>query len=200
MPGAKRTLDVLAASLGLLILSPLIVLIAILVRILLGAPVIFRQKRPGYKEKPFYLYKFRTMSDARDAAGQLLPDSVRLTRFGRLLRLLSLDELPELFNILRGQMSFVGPRPLLMEYLPLYSPEQHRRHEVVPGLTGWAQVHGRNALDWPARFALDIWYVDHWSIWLDLRIVLMTLWKVLSREGVSQPGQATTEYFTGNPH
>ncbi len=200
MPGAKRTLDVIGASLGLLILSPLIVLITILVRILLGAPVIFRQKRPGYKEKPFYLYKFRTMSDARDAAGQLLPDSVRLTRFGRLLRLLSLDELPELFNILRGQMSFVGPRPLLMEYLPLYSPEQHRRHEVVPGLTGWAQVHGRNALDWPARFALDIWYVDHWSIWLDLRIVLMTLWKVLRREGVSQPGQATTEYFTGNPH
>lgn len=197
---AKRTLDVIAASLGLLILSPLTVLIAILVRILLGAPVIFRQKRPGYKETPFYLYKFRTMNDARDASGQLLPDTARLTGFGRMLRLLSLDELPELFNILRGEMSFVGPRPLLMEYLPLYSPEQHRRHAVVPGLTGWAQVHGRNALDWPSRFALDIWYVDHWSLWLDFRIVLMTCWKVLSREGVSQPGQATTEYFTGNQH
>ncbi len=200
MPRAKRTLDLIAASFGLLILSPLIALIAILVRILLGAPVIFRQMRPGYKEKPFYLYKFRTMTDRRNATGQLLPDSNRLTRLGRLLRLLSLDELPELFNILRGEMSFVGPRPLLMEYLPLYSPEQHRRHDAVPGLTGWAQVHGRNALDWPSRFALDIWYVDHWSLWLDLRIVLMTLWKVISREGISQPGQATTEYFTGNQH
>ncbi len=200
MPRAKRTLDLIAASFGLLILSPLIALIAILVRILLGAPVIFRQMRPGYKEKPFYLYKFRTMTDRRNATGQLLPDSDRLTRLGRLLRLLSLDELPELFNILRGEMSFVGPRPLLMEYLPLYSPEQHRRHDAVPGLTGWAQVHGRNALDWPSRFALDIWYVDHWSLWLDLRIVLMTLWKVISREGISQPGQATTEYFTGNQH
>ena len=200
MPRSKRALDLIAASLGLVILSPLILLIAILVRILLGAPVIFRQQRPGYKEKPFYLYKFRTMTGARDASGQLLPDRVRLTGFGRLLRLLSLDELPELFNILRGDMSFVGPRPLLMEYLPLYSPEQHRRHDAIPGLTGWAQVHGRNALDWPSRFALDVWYVDHWSFWLDLRILLLTLWKVLSREGVSQPGQATTEYFTGNPH
>ncbi len=190
----------LVASLGLVILSPLIVLIALLVRILLGAPVIFRQKRPGYQEKPFYLYKFRTMTDRRDAAGQPLPDELRLTRVGRLLRALSLDELPELLNVLRGDMSLVGPRPLLMEYLPLYSPEQHRRHEVVPGLTGWAQVHGRNALDWPARFALDVWYVDHWSFWLDIRILLLTLWKVISREGVSQPGQATTEYFTGNGH
>ncbi len=200
MPRAKRALDVIAASMGLVILSPLILLIAILVRILLGAPVIFRQKRPGYKEKPFDLYKFRTMTNARDGEGQLLLDQARLTRFGRLLRALSLDELPELFNILRGEMSFVGPRPLLMEYLPLYSPEQHRRHGAVPGLTGWAQVHGRNALDWPTRFALDVWYVDHWSFWLDVRILLMTLWKVVRREGISQPGQATTEYFTGNQH
>ncbi len=200
MPRAKRALDVIAASMGLVILSPLILLIAILFRILLGAPVIFRQKRPGYKEKPFDLYKFRTMTNARDGEGQLLLDQARLTRFGRLLRALSLDELPELFNILRGEMSFVGPRPLLMEYLPLYSPEQHRRHGAVPGLTGWAQVHGRNALDWPTRFALDVWYVDHWSFWLDVRILLMTLWKVVRREGISQPGQATTEYFTGNQH
>ncbi len=200
MPRLKRAVDLIFAALGLLILSPLLLLLAILVRILLGAPVIFRQLRPGYNEKPFYLYKFRTMTQARDASGQLLPDGARLTRFGRLLRLLSLDELPELFNILRGDMSFVGPRPLLMEYLPLYNSEQHRRHQVLPGLTGWAQVHGRNALDWPARFALDIWYVDHWSLWLDLRIILMTLWKVINREGISQPGQATTEYFTGNQH
>ena len=200
MPYAKRALDLLAASLGLVILSPLLVLIAILVRMLLGAPVFFRQKRPGYREKPFDLYKFRTMTDTRDAAGHPLPDEQRLTRFGRLLRALSLDELPELLNVLRGEMSLVGPRPLLMEYLPLYSPEQHRRHEAVPGLTGWAQVHGRNALDWPARFALDVWYVDHWSFWLDIRILLLTLWKVISREGISQPGQATTEYFTGNQH
>jgi lipopolysaccharide/colanic/teichoic acid biosynthesis glycosyltransferase len=146
------------------------------------------------------MYKFRTMTDARDASGQLLPDAVRLTGFGRALRSLSLDELPELLNILHGDMSLVGPRPLLMEYLPLYSPEQARRHNVVPGITGWAQVHGRNALDWPARFALDVWYVDHWSFWLDIRILLMTLWKAAIREGISQPGQATTEYFTGNEH
>lgn len=200
MPRSKRAFDLLVASLGLVILSPLILLIALLVRVRLGAPVLFRQQRPGFKEKPFYLYKFRTMTDAREATGGLLPDSQRLTGLGRFLRLWSLDELPELVNILRGELSIVGPRPLLMEYLPLYSPEQHRRHDVTPGLTGWAQVHGRNALDWPSRFALDIWYVDHWSFWLDIRIVLTTLWKVMRREGISQPGQATTEYFTGNEH
>ncbi len=200
MPPSKRALDLIAASLGLIILSPLILLIAVLVRVRLGAPVLFRQQRPGFKERPFYIYKFRTMTDTRDAAGRLLPDSERLTGLGRWLRLWSLDELPELLNILRGEMSIVGPRPLLMEYLPLYNSEQHRRHDVVPGLTGWAQVHGRNALDWPSRFALDVWYVDHWSFWLDIRILLMTLWKVVSREGISQPGQATTEYFTGNEH
>lgn len=198
MLAAKRALDLVAALLGLTILSPLIVLIAVLVRLLLGSPVIFRQQRPGYKEKPFFLYKFRTMTDARDAAGQILPDEVRLTRFGRFLRSLSLDEIPELFNILRSDMSLVGPRPLLMQYLPLYNAEQHRRHDMPPGLTGWAQVNGRNALDWPQRFALDIWYVDHWSFWLDIKILFLTLWKVLNREGISQPGRATTEYFTGN--
>lgn len=200
MPLSKRALDLVIASLGLVILSPLILLVAALVRILLGTPVIFRQQRPGYKEQPFFLYKFRTMTDTRDANGRLLPDDARLTRFGRFLRSLSLDELPELVNILRGEMSVVGPRPLLLQYLPLYSAEQHRRHDAMPGLTGWAQVNGRNALDWPQRFALDVWYVDHWSFWLDIRILLMTLWKVISREGISQPGQATTEYFTGNEH
>ena len=200
MPRSKRLLDLIVAVLGLVILSPIMLIVAMLVRILLGAPVIFRQLRPGYKEQPFYLYKFRTMTDARDASGRLLPDSERLTSLGRLLRAFSLDEWPELFNILRGEMSLVGPRPLLMEYLPLYSAEQHRRHAVLPGITGWAQVHGRNALDWPARFAMDVWYVDHWSFWLDVRILLTTLWKVILREGISQPGQATTEYFTGNQH
>ena len=200
MPRSKRVLDLFLASLGLVILSPVILLVAFLVRILLGEPVLFRQQRPGYLERPFYLCKFRTMTDALDAGGRLLPDSARLTRFGRFLRALSLDELPELFNILRGEMSLVGPRPLLMEYLPLYSPEQRRRHQVYPGVTGWAQIHGRNALDWPARFAYDTWYVDHWSFWLDLRILILTLWKVVIREGISQAGQATTEYFTGNKH
>jgi sugar transferase EpsL len=200
MPRSKRLLDLVIASLGLVILSPFMLIVAVLVRILLGAPVIFRQVRPGYREKPFQLYKFRTMTDARDASGRLLPDGERLRPFGRFLRALSLDEWPELVNVLRGEMSLVGPRPLLMDYLPLYDEEQHRRHEVLPGITGWAQVHGRNALDWPARFALDAWYVDHWSFWLDVRILFMTLWKVVVREGISQPGQATTEYFTGNRH
>jgi sugar transferase EpsL len=197
---SKRALDLLVAGLGLLVLSPVLGIIALVVRLRLGAPVVFSQQRPGYRGVPFYLYKFRTMTDARDAAGSLLPDEARLTGLGRFLRAWSLDELPELFNILRGDMSLVGPRPLLMEYLPLYSPEQRRRHDAVPGVTGWAQVNGRNALDWPARFALDVWYVDHWSFWLDLRILLLTLWKVLIREGISQPGQATTQYFTGNEH
>jgi sugar transferase EpsL len=202
MPFSKRAFDLAAASLALILLSPIILLISILVRIFLGSPILFRQKRPGFKGQPFYLYKFRTMTDARDEDGNLLPDSARLTRFGRFLRSLSLDELPELFNILRGEMSLVGPRPLLMEYLPLYSPEQMRRHDVYPGLTGWAQVNGRNAITWPDKFKLDVWYVDHWSFWLDLKILFLSLWKVVTREGVNQPGQATTEYFMGNeePH
>lgn len=198
MSPGKRIFDLLAASLGLIVISPIIFLIAILVRVFLGTPILFRQQRPGFKGRPFYIYKFRTMTDTRGPDGNLLPDSARLTRFGRFLRSLSLDELPELFNILRGEMSLVGPRPLLMEYLPLYSPEQMRRHDAHPGLTGWAQINGRNAIDWPTRFALDVWYVDHWSFWLDIKILFLSLWKVIRREGVSQPGQATTEYFTGN--
>jgi len=198
-PVSKRLFDLIALVLGLILLSPFILLTALSVRIFLGRPVLFRQKRPGYKGRPFYIYKFRTMTDASDSVGNLLPDAQRLTRLGRFLRVLSLDELPELFNILRGEMSLVGPRPLLMEYLPRYSPEQMRRHDVYPGLTGWAQVNGRNAITWQDKFRYDVWYVDNWSFWLDIRIILLTLWKVMKREGISQPGQATTEYFMGNP-
>jgi len=198
MPFSKRIFDLIVTSLGLIILSPVILLVAILVRIFLGSPVLFRQTRPGYKAKSFTVYKFRTMTHTRDGQGNLLPDDLRSTRLGKFLRSSSLDELPELFNILRGEMSLVGPRPLLMEYLPLYSPEQMRRHDVHPGLSGWAQVNGRNALDWQTRFALDVWYVDHWSFWLDIKIIFMSLWKAIQREGISQPGQATTEYFKGN--
>lgn len=191
-------MDVSLALLGLVILSPLLLILAVAVRIFIGNPVLFWQERPGFRAKPFRIVKFRTMTDARDNAGRLLPDADRLTAFGRWMRTLSLDELPELYNILRGEMSLVGPRPLLMEYLPLYSREQMRRHEVHPGLTGWAQVNGRNALDWADRFNLDVWYVDHRSAWLDLRILLQTVWKVIRREGISQPGEATTERYTGN--
>lgn len=198
MPFSKRLFDLIAALIGLIILSPVILLTAILVHIFLGTPILFRQQRPGYKGRPFLICKFRTMVDRLGADGNLLPDSERLTPFGHFLRSLSLDELPELFNILRGEMSFVGPRPLLMQYLPLYSPEQARRHDVFPGLTGWAQVNGRNATDWSTRFKLDVWYVDHWSLWLDIKIILMTFGKVFKRTGVNQNGQATVEYFTGN--
>ena len=198
MPISKRIFDLAFAALALFILSPIILFTALFVCLFLGTPILFRQTRPGYKAQLFDIYKFRTMTGARDSAGNLLPDSERLTRLGRFLRSLSLDELPELINILRGEMSFVGPRPLLKEYLPLYSREQARRHEVVPGLTGWAQVNGRNAADWPARLAMDVWYVDQWSFWLDIKILLMTFWKVITRQGISQPGQATVKYFTGN--
>jgi lipopolysaccharide/colanic/teichoic acid biosynthesis glycosyltransferase len=197
MPLNKRIFDLFVGILALIVLSPVIILTAVLVRLFLGTPVLFRQSRPGYMGRPFVIYKFRTMRNASDSTGNLLPDSERLSRFGHFLRTLSLDELPELFNILRGEMSFVGPRPLLMEYLPLYSSEQARRHNVVPGLTGWAQVNGRNAPDWPARLAMDVWYVDNWSFWLDIKIILMTSWKVIKREGINQPGQATVEYFKG---
>ena len=194
----KRLFDIFVAMIGFVILSPVILLIALVVRIFFGTPILFRQERPGYKGRPFFIYKFRTMTNRLNPDGNLLPDSERLTPLGRFLRLLSLDELPELINILRGEMSFVGPRPLLMQYLPLYSAEQARRHDVVPGLTGWAQVNGRNATDWPTRFKLDVWYVDHWSFRLDIKIILMTIGKVFTREGVNQEGQATVEYFTGN--
>jgi lipopolysaccharide/colanic/teichoic acid biosynthesis glycosyltransferase len=198
MPWSKRLFDVLAASLGLIVLSPVLLLLALLVRLKIGPPVLFWQPRPGFKGRPFRIVKFRTMAETRDAAGNPLADSMRLTALGRWMRALSLDELPELYNILRGEMSVVGPRPLMMEYLALYSPEQMRRHDVHPGLTGWAQIHGRNAVDWPERFKLDVWYVDHWSFWLDLKIFLITLRKVITREGINQPGRATTDYFRGN--
>ena len=200
MPWSKRLFDLVAASVALILLSPLMLVLGLLVLVALGPPLLFRQLRPGYGCRPFLIYKFRTMSADRDAGGRLLPDAVRLTRIGRFMRSLSLDELPELFNVIRGDMSIVGPRPLLMEYLPLYTPDQMRRHEAYPGLTGWAQINGRNALSWETRFALDVWYVDHRSFWLDLKIVLLTPWKVLQREGINQPGHATTEYFTGTKH
>lgn len=193
----KRLFDIVFSLLAIIILSPILLLIVILVRLFIGTPIFFTQPRPGYKGRPFFIYKFRTMTNRFDSSGSLLPDAERLTRLGRFLRALSLDELPELFNILRGEMSFVGPRPLLMQYLPLYSSEQARRHDVIPGLTGWAQVNGRNALTWPDKFKYDVWYVDHGSFWLDLRIILMTVGKVFKREGISQEGQATTEYFKG---
>jgi lipopolysaccharide/colanic/teichoic acid biosynthesis glycosyltransferase len=200
MPLSKRIFDILVVILSLAILSPVILLTAVLVRVFLGSPILFRQQRPGHKGNPFTIYKFRTMRDRFAPDGSLLPDSERLTPLGRILRSLSLDELPELFNILRGDMSIVGPRPLLMEYLPLYSDEQARRHDVLPGLTGWAQINGRNAVDWPMRFALDVWYVDHWSFWLDVKIIFATAWRVIRRENVNQPGQATMEHFKGNKH
>ncbi len=194
----KRAFDVAVAALMLLALLLPIGLIALLVRWRLGSPVLFCQLRPGRDGRPFEMMKFRTMTDACDAQGELLPDELRLTRFGRFLRASSLDELPELVNVLRGDMSLVGPRPLLMEYLPLYSAEQARRHAVRPGLTGWAQVNGRNALSWEEKFALDCWYVDHQSFWLDLRILLLTVKKVLVREGISAEGDVTMPRFTGS--
>lgn len=194
----KRLFDVLVSLSMLLLLAPVLLVTALLVRRWLGAPVLFTQVRPGLYGQPFKMVKFRTMTDARDAAGNLLPDAERLTRFGRFLRSTSLDELPELFNVLKGEMSLVGPRPLLMEYLPLYSDTQRRRHEVRPGITGWAQVNGRNAVGWDERFRLDVWYVDHRSLWLDLRILWMTVRKVLVREGISAHGEATMAKFTGS--
>ena len=195
--GGKRALDLVASLLAALLLGPVMVVIAVLARSWLGTPVVFRQVRPGLKGQPFTILKFRTMTDARDANGRLLHDSERLTRFGRFLRSTSLDELPELWNVVRGDMSLVGPRPLLTNYLERYSPEQARRHDVRPGITGWAQVNGRNAIDWDQRFALDVWYVDNLSFSLDLRIVVLTVAKILSREGISAPGQATMHEFRG---
>lgn len=198
MHWSKRIFDVLVAGLGLILFSPLLAILALLVWVFQGRPILFRQQRPGYKGRPFTIYKFRTMSDRRDANGNLLPDAERLTPFGRFLRSTSLDDLPQLINVLRGEMSLVGPRPLLMKYLERYSPEQMRRHDMPPGITGWAQVNGRNALSWEEKFRLDVWYVDHWSFWLDIKILVMTLVKVLKREGISQPGHVTMEEFKGN--
>ena len=194
----KALADRLAALLALLLLSPLLVVVVLLVRWRLGAPVLFRQQRPGYRGRPFCLLKFRTMTNARDGSGALLPDAQRLTSFGRWLRETSIDELPELINILRGEMSFIGPRPLLMQYLPLYSPEQARRHDVKPGFSGWGQINGRNAISWEEKFRLDVWYVDHQSFWLDVRIFLLTIWKVIRREGISAAGDATMPFFHGD--
>jgi sugar transferase EpsL len=185
-------------SIGLVITLPLMLVISILVWIFLGSPILFRQPRPGYKGRPFITYKFRTMTNQRGTDGKLLPDGKRLTLFGRFLRSTSFDDLPQVFNVLRGEMSLVGPRPLLMKYLERYSPEQMRRHNVPPGITGWAQVNGRNSLDWDEKFRLDVWYVDHWSFWLDIKILLMTPWKVFTREGINQPGHATVEEFKGS--
>ena len=194
----KRLFDIAAAACALLVLALPLLVVIWMVRRKLGSPVFFTQVRPGMHGKPFKMVKFRSMTSERGADGELLPDAVRLTPFGHFLRSTSLDELPELWNVLKGDMSLVGPRPLLVEYLPLYSPEQARRHEVRPGITGWAQVNGRNALDWEAKFKLDVWYVDHRSLWLDIKILWLTIKKVLVREGISAAGEATMGKFTGS--
>lgn len=197
IPIIKRIMDYILALPILIILSPILIITSIIIRISLGKPVIFKQDRPGYKGSIFTIMKFRSMRDKRDESGNLLPDEERLTRLGRFIRSYSLDELPELMNILKGDMSLVGPRPLLVEYLDRYTPEQACRHDVLPGITGWAQVNGRNALTWEDKFDLDLWYVDHWSLGLDIKILLMTLWKVIKKEGVSHPGNATMEKYMG---
>lgn len=194
----KRFFDLLVSLLLMILLSPLMLVIAILVRIKLGRPVLFSQARPGLHGKLFNIYKFRTMRDLYGPDGQLLPDGERLTSFGRFLRASSLDELPELFNVIKGEMSLVGPRPLLPAYLERYTPEQARRHDVLPGITGWAQINGRNALSWEDKFKLDLWYVDHHSLWVDLKILVITLWKAIKREGISTPGNATAPEFMGS--
>ena len=194
----KRFLDVLVSAIALVALLPVIAVIALLIRLKLGAPVLFRQTRPGLNGKPFQMVKFRTMLDSTDKHGNPLPDDQRMTPFGSFLRSTSLDELPELWNVLKGDMSLVGPRPLLMEYLPLYSKKQYRRHEVRPGVTGWAQVNGRNAISWEDKFRLDVWYVDNQSLWLDLKILFLTVKKVLVRDGISGDGEVTMSKFTGS--
>ncbi len=197
MGGLKRGLDILGAGVGLVLLSPVFVLLHVLIRRDMGAPVFFRQVRPGLHGRPFQMIKFRSMRDATGPDGTPLPDAERITPLGTRLRASSLDELPELWNVLKGEMSLVGPRPLLMEYLPLYSPQQARRMDVRPGITGWAQVNGRNALSWDEKFALDVWYVDNRSLWLDLKIIWMTVGRVLKRDGISANGEATMPKFTG---
>jgi sugar transferase EpsL len=196
----KRLFDMFAAGLGLILLAPLLLFLIALVRVRLGAPVFFAQNRPGLHGRPFRMLKFRTMTDARDEQGNLLPDGDRLTRLGRFLRSSSLDELPELWNVLKGEMSLVGPRPLLMEYLAMYNDYQARRHEVRPGITGWAQVNGRNAISWDQKFDYDVWYVDNQSFGLDLKILLMTVWKVVRRDGISAAGEATMPFFKSVPN
>lgn len=193
----KRELDLLGAAAGLILMAPVLLTTAAAIRLSMGAPVFFRQQRPGIHGKPFWIYKFRTMLNSRDSQGNLLPDADRLTRLGQFLRRSSLDEFPELYNVLRGDMSFVGPRPLLMQYLGRYTSDQTRRHEVRPGITGWAQVNGRNAIAWEEKLALDVWYVDHCSLWLDIHILFMTFWKTVRREGISADSHATMPEFMG---
>lgn len=195
----KRILDIISSLLAIIILSPLLAVTAVLVKTKLGSPVLFRQKRPGKDEKIFTLMKFRTMTDERDENGELLPDEVRLTKFGKFLRSTSIDELPELFNILKGDMSVIGPRPLLVEYIPRYNEHQHRRHEVRPGLSGWAQVNGRNTVSWEDKFDMDVYYVDNYSFAMDVKILFMTVLNVLKREGISSETSATMEVFMGTP-
>ncbi len=194
----KRAFDITLTIIGLVLIWPLIILLIMMVRKKLGTPVLFAQQRPGFKGIPFMMYKFRTMTDERNISGNLLPDAERMTLFGKFLRSSSLDELPELFNVLTGDMSLVGPRPLLMEYLPLYNLEQARRHDLCPGITGWAQVNGRNAIGWEEKFQLDVWYVDNRTMWLDIKILFMTFVRVFRRDGISQEGLATMERFKGN--
>jgi sugar transferase EpsL len=196
-PGLKRGFDLAAAAAGLVVCSPLLAVTALAIAVSMGRPILFRQQRTGYRQRPFTMYKFRTMTGAADAQGQLLPDADRLTRVGQFIRTTSLDELPQLFNVLGGSMSIVGPRPLLPDYLPLYSHEQARRHEVRPGITSWHAVNGRNAVSWERQFVSDVWYVDHQSFWLDLKIIAMTVVHVLRREGIAQEGHVTRERFRG---
>lgn len=194
----KRLFDIVASGAGIVACAPVLAGAAAGVRLTLGSPVLFKQTRPGMDGEPFMIYKFRTMTDERDEEGELLPDEDRMHPFGEFLRSTSIDELPELFNVLKGDMSLVGPRPLLMRYLPLYNERQARRHEVRPGITGWAQVNGRNDISWPEKFEYDVWYVENQSMLLDLKILAMTVWKVIQRDGISKEGEATTTYFTGN--
>lgn len=196
-PFVKRCIDIVGAGVGLVVLLPILMVLVILIAMQMGRPIVFKQIRPGLKGRPFKMYKFRTMTDERDAFGKPLADELRLTSLGRALRSTSLDEFPELINVLKGDMSLVGPRPLLIEYLERYTPEQARRHEVKPGITGWAQVNGRNTLSWEEKFTLDVWYVDNCSLWIDMKILFMTIFKVFRREGISADGEATMPDFLG---
>ena len=197
-PILKRIIDIIGALVGLIVSSPIMLIVSLIIYLTMGRPVFFKQLRPGMNGKPFVIYKFRTMLDLKDKDGNLLPDEKRITAIGRFLRSTTLDELPEFWNVLKGDMSLVGPRPLLMEYLPRYTPEQARRHNVKPGMTGWAQVNGRNAITWEEKFKLDVWYVDNWNIPLDLKIIFLTILKVFKREGVSAEGYATMPEFVGS--
>jgi lipopolysaccharide/colanic/teichoic acid biosynthesis glycosyltransferase len=198
IPLSKRGFDLILSTFGLIILSPVLLVISLFILIFQGLPVLFIQQRPGYQAKPFSIYKFRTMTDDSTPDGNLLPEQQRITRLGKILRATSLDEILELINVFKGEMSIVGPRPLLMQYLSRYSIEQARRHDVLPGITGWAQINGRNAITWEEKFTLDVWYVDNWSFWLDIRILLQTLWKVLLREGIDEPGHISAGEFMGS--